>query len=163
MNKFPSMLAVGLLIGASTGVAATSASDAQRYCEDIQQGQQKAQEEYVKIYTPEVNPTEVFQNSITPCMDQISQYVGGLSIPGLGSIQGLIDKIGKELLEKGCQAAKQEAQSAGQRAIESVRRRANEKSNGKYSQVMGTVGSQVGTVVPGSAGETAGRVMNILQ
>ena len=63
MNKFPSMLAVGLLIGASTGVAATSASDAQRYCEDIQQGQQKAQEEYVKIYTPEVNPTEVFQNS----------------------------------------------------------------------------------------------------
>ncbi len=37
MNKFPSMLAVGLLIGASTGVAATSASDAQRYCEDIQQ------------------------------------------------------------------------------------------------------------------------------
>ena len=157
MSRSPSMLAFGLLFGISTGVSAMSASDAQRYCEEIQQGQQKAQEAYVKIYTPEVNPTEVFQSSITSCMDQISQYVGGLGIIGLGSIQGLIDKIGKQLLETGCQAAKREVESAEQRAIDSVRRKA-----GQYGQVMGTVGL-IGSGVPGSASETTSRVINILQ
>ncbi|WP_262378272.1 hypothetical protein [Pseudomonas sp. WS 5532] len=153
----------GFCLSSGVAFAADGAAAAQRYCEDIKEGQQAAQQEYIKVYTPEVNPTVTFQNSISPCMDQISSYVGAISIPGLGSIQGLIDKMSKELMEQGCKAAQSEFDSAVRRAQDSVRQKANEKTGGKYGQVIGTVGSQATSVVNDTVGNAASGVINVLK
>lgn len=130
-------------------------------CNDLAQGARDAQLRYVQTYQPRQDPGKTFDDAVSSCLDFITGFQ--ISIPSMWD--GILSSMTKQLMQRGCQAARGQFDKAVGDAMQSV--------SGIAGQVPGvgirTGGSGVsvqgdnGTLMKNTANTAVDRVINIIK
>lgn len=103
-RKYATVL-TAVMLAYATPIWATDAASAQAYCDAVKQASIDAQNRYIQIHTPHVNPVQTFDDAISSCLDNISKFDLGLRLPGLGDLEALLNDMIKKLMQRACQSA----------------------------------------------------------
>ena len=143
----------------SSPAYALDAESTQQYCEDVKNAGKTAMERYVQQHTPKQAPSNIFNDSVQSCIDNITSMGVGISIPSLGNIAGMLQDLAKKAMEKACQAATDQFDDAVNDALGSVNDRFDDFNNSTGMDVgVGTNGQ--GGVSVGSAGSVSDVIGN---
>lgn len=141
--KYAIVFTVVMLASTSPSWAADAAS-AQADCDAVKQASVDAQNRYIQIHTPQANPVQVFDDAVSSCLDNISKFDLGLKLPGLPDL----DKLLAALLQRVCQSATGQFNTAVNNARNTVNGAASTATGGMVSSPVstGNSGTGVGTV-----------------
>lgn len=152
------VLCTALILCAGPALA-LDADSVKKYCDDVKTAAQTAMKKDIALRSPSKSPSNLFEDSVKSCMESISNMGVGFKIPGIGDITSILEQLAKKLLDKACQAAKDQFDSAVQEAENKV----NEPL-GDINQVPGiNTGVDVdhsGGISVGDGGSAAGVIEN---
>lgn len=122
MRRNVAMLVLVAMLAQSAPVWALDPQSVQAYCDEVKQAAQNAQAKYIQIYQPKQDPGKTFEDATTACLEFINNFNIGFSfqIPSIGDIQGILQRMGQQLLIRACQAAKDQFNKAVNDAMQSV-------------------------------------------
>ncbi len=169
-RKYATVL-IAVMLGYAAPTWATDAASAQAYCDAIKQASIDAQNRYIQIHTPNVNPVQTFDDSISSCLDNISKFDMGLRMPSLGDLEGLLAGMAAKLMQRACQTATNQFNTAVNDAKNSVNGAAagatggivtSPVSTGYNGTGVGTVSSDNGSTVKNTVNNATNRVINTL-
>lgn len=151
-----------LLAALASPVLAVAAPASLVDCDQLRQGSLNAQARYIQIYQPRQDPGKTFDDAVSSCLDFITGFQ--VSIPTMWD--GMLSAMAKQLMQRGCQAARGQFDKAVGDAMQSV--------NGSVGQIPGvgisttsqagvSVQGDNGSVMQGTASNAVDRVINILR
>ena len=149
----------------------TDAASALVDCDALTKAAKDAQLKDIAIHTPRVNPVQTFDDAISSCLDNISRFDMGLRMPGLGDLDALLTDMAAKLMQRACQTATNQFNTAVNDAKNSVNGVAAGATGGIVTSPVltgyngtgvGTVSSDNGTTVKNTVNNATNRVINTL-
>ncbi|UXF74692.1 hypothetical protein K7574_21020 (plasmid) [Stenotrophomonas maltophilia] len=119
---------LGALLLTSGTASAIDAASVQAYCDQVRQSAQQAKQRHVQIYAPRQDPGKTFDDATQSCLDGIMSYKSmfQFKMPSLGDVQGILQQMAKDMLNKQCQAARAQFDRAVQDAVSTVNQSTNQ-------------------------------------
>lgn len=110
-------VALGLALMPGLAVA-LDPSAKQAVCDEIQQSARNAASTAVQVYSPKTSPTNVFNQATQACLEVIVQYNKiPMGMINIGVLQPLLQQLGRDLVTKSCNAAKDRFQQTLNEAL----------------------------------------------
>ena len=168
------MLAIILAQSATEPVWAMDAQTAQAYCDNVKQAATAAQNKYLLLYKPPVDPGKVFDDATSSCLDFITNFQ--VNIPSI--FDGILAALAKQLLQRVCQAARAQFDQAVNNATATVNKDIGPtgqglgvhvgatygSSNGQGDGVSGSVtNNNSGSLIQNTMNSTVNRVVNLFK
>lgn len=123
-------------------------------CDNVRQAATDAQTKYIEAYTPRVNPVQTFDDSVTSCIENISNFDIGLRLPSLLDLESLLNNMMKQLMQQVCQAATGQFEKAVNEATRSVNGSVAGSAGGIVTNPATSGRGNTGVTVTGDNGAT---------
>lgn len=161
------LLGLALMLPLGSAMA-LDPSSTQAYCNAVKQAALDAQKNYVKTYTPQQDPQQVFDDSTLSCMSNIASFSVPSMDPWIAAMDQVLQKMAQQLLLKACDAARQKFQEVVNNAQQSVNGSTQGMQDLGLESGLGGMGrSTIGIGVNGSGvnvqsngGNPIGRIVN---
>lgn len=143
------VLIIALAAGAPRPVLAVDAATTRQYCEDIRRAAEEASVRYVRDRQPLRDPAETFDNATRSCLGSIMRFknpVRFLSLDFSALIQGFVDTMVSQFLNRACSAVRGEFD----RSVVDAERFLRERSRNRVG--VGTFTSTAPSALPQAPG-----------
>lgn len=166
MRNAAAALLSAILIFSPPVIHALDVSSSSSYslvdCDDLHRGSTDAQKKFLDAYTPRQDPVKTFDDAVSSCLDFITGFQVG--IPSMWD--GMLAAMIKQLMQRGCQAARGQFDKAVGDAMQSVNGGVGMipgVSVGTSSQAGVSVREDNGTMMQNTANKAVDRVVNTIK
>lgn len=114
---------LGVLLLLISGQArALDPESTQAYCDQVRDASRQAQLRYVSTFKPRQDPGKTFDDATSSCLDFIMSYRSSFqfTLPSMAMVQEILQQMAKQMLQRACQAARDQFDRSVQDAMNTV-------------------------------------------